>query len=93
MRYLIALLATSLLVAGCQTTTTKSRTYESHEETIAGIIKITTTVCAAKMNSDPEGREMIEALNLTPVDVCECAYKKIFAPWTNRSSTVSSMTA
>ncbi len=78
MRYLIALLATSLLVTACQTTATRSRTYESHEEMIAGIIKITTTVCVSKMNSEPEGREMLDALNLSASDVCQCAYEKIF---------------
>ncbi len=45
---------------------------------IAGLIKITTRVCMAEAKKDLETRKLFESLDLSPEEVCECAYQKFF---------------
>lgn len=82
MRHLIALLAISLLVAACQTTSTATK--ESDRELIDDMIKVTTTVCESKLKTEKDGQELIETLNMSPRDLCECTYRKFFGTMDDR---------
>lgn len=76
MRNLSTLLVTILLLAACQTAPTK--TYDDHDQLIAGLIKIATKVCVTEAKKDSETKELFTSLDLSPEVVCECAYQRFF---------------
>ncbi len=70
MQRLVFFALAAIVLTACQTTST--RTPEQSQAVVSGLIAVSTASCARHFDEKKDERELVEALNKTVKEVCEC---------------------